>query len=92
MGRTVRQLKSEIDSREFATWMAYYAIAPWGEIRADLRSGIVAATVANSNPYRRGRNARVDEFMPFLESRGREMTDEEMKREVERGFALLTGK
>lgn len=88
----MKQLKSEMDSREFATWMAYYAIAPWGDVRADLRAGIVAATVANSNPYRKGRNARVEEFMPFVESRGRKMTDEEMMREVERGIALITGK
>lgn len=72
--------------------MAYYAIAPWGEMRGDLRAAIVAATVANSNAFRRGRNARVDEFMPFTDSRGREMTDEEMMREVERGFKLITEK
>lgn len=72
--------------------MAYFAIAPWGEMRSDLRAGIVAATVANSNPFRKGRNARVDEFMPFMESHGREMTDDEMMREFERGFSMLIGK
>lgn len=72
-------------------WMAYYAIQPWGEVRGDLRSAIIAATVANSNPYRKGRSARVDEFMPFADTHGREMTDEEMMREVERGFAAITG-
>ncbi|MCC6797714.1 MAG: DUF4035 domain-containing protein [Candidatus Hydrogenedentes bacterium] len=85
-------MKNELDSQEFALWMAYYAIQPWGEQRGDLRNAIVAATVANSNPYRKGRNARVDEFMPFADTRGREMTDEEMMREVERGFAMITGK
>lgn len=88
----MRQLKDSMDAREFGTWMAYYGVQPWGEQRGDLRSAIVAATIANSNPYRKGRNARVDEFMPFADTRARRMTDEEMMREVERGFALITGK
>lgn len=81
-----------MDAEEFKYWMAYYAIDPWGEERDDIRSAIVAATVSNSNPYRKGRNARVDDFLPFADMRAREMTDEEMMREVERGFAMITGK
>lgn len=81
-----------MDAEEFKYWMAYYAIDPWGEERSDIRSAIVAATVSNSNPYRRGRSARVDDFLPYADTRAREMTDEEMMREVERGFALITRK
>ncbi len=40
---------------------------PWGEERADLRSGIIAATIANSAPYRkRGRAFQPSEFMPVI--------------------------
>lgn len=35
--------------REFLEWQAYYRIEPFGEERADLRAGVVAATVANTS-------------------------------------------
>lgn len=35
--------------------MAYYQIEPWGDARADIRNGIVAALIYNAN---RGKNAR----------------------------------
>lgn len=33
--------------RELVEWAAYYQTEPWGEQRADLRAGVIAATVAN---------------------------------------------
>lgn len=30
-------------------WLALYRIDPWGEVRDDLRSGIVASVIANVN-------------------------------------------
>ncbi len=38
-----------MSSAEFAEWMAYYAIEPFGEERADLRMGILASLIANVN-------------------------------------------
>jgi hypothetical protein len=43
----VRELLNGMDSRELSEWLAYYGINPWGPERADLRAGVVAATVAN---------------------------------------------
>lgn len=40
---------ARISSRELVEWMAFDAVEPLGESRADLRMGIVAATVANVN-------------------------------------------
>ena len=45
---TVRELLSRIDSRELSEWFAYYRLNPWGQERADLRAGTIAATVANA--------------------------------------------
>jgi hypothetical protein len=36
-----------MSSLEFAEWMAYAGLEPFGEERADLRAGIIAATIAN---------------------------------------------
>ena len=44
---TVAELGERMSSRELSEWMAYSTLEPFGEERADLRSGIVAATIAN---------------------------------------------
>jgi hypothetical protein len=45
--------------------MAYYSLDPWGEERADLRSGIVAATMVNlQRDPRKGKPVSPDAFMP----------------------------
>lgn len=44
--------------------MADYAAAPWGEMRADLQAGIVAATVANVNRKADSRAFAPSDFMP----------------------------
>ena len=64
---TVRDLLDRCDSRELAEWEAYASIEPFGEERADLRAGIVAAAVANSNPYR-GKAWKPSDFMPKFEA------------------------
>jgi hypothetical protein len=62
-----------MSSREFAEWLAYFELEPFGEERADLRSGIVASTIANVNrdPKRRRRAFRPEDFMPRFGPRER---------------------
>lgn len=45
--------------------MAFYRLEPFGDERADLRAGIVASTVANSNRGKRGKITKATDFMPF---------------------------
>jgi hypothetical protein len=47
LGKTVRELLASIDSAELTEWLAYDRIEPFGEERADLRTGMVCSTVAN---------------------------------------------
>ena len=37
----------EMTSAQFAEWMAYSRVEPWGENRDDLRIGILASMIAN---------------------------------------------
>lgn len=65
---------SRISSRELTEWQAYYNLEPWGEERADLRSAIVASTVANTglifvDRKHRRRQYKVDDFMPDFGAR-----------------------
>lgn len=69
MGKTVRQLDMEIGSDEYAMWIAYNRLEPWGEERADLRSGIVAATVANQNIGKKQKPFSAAQFMPRFRAR-----------------------
>lgn len=66
LGMTVAELLNRISSRELSEWMAYAEVEPFGEERADLRSGIIASTVANTarDPKKRKQPYTADEFMP----------------------------
>lgn len=67
---TLAELGRRMSVAEFRLWRAEYAREPWGEMRADLRAGTVAATVANYAGKMRDKAApaaRATEFMPFLE-------------------------
>lgn len=56
--------------RVYREWHAYYQVEPFGEKRADFRSAIVAATIANTMGRRKGQPAfRVEKFMPQFEPR-----------------------
>ena len=64
---TVRELLSRIDSHELSEWIAYQGIEPFGEERADLRSGIIAAVTANAWRGKGDKAMSPQDFMPFYE-------------------------
>lgn len=69
----------------YLEWMQYYELEPFGEERADLRAGIIAATVANCLARKKGRPAfRVTDFMPLLKAEPkREKTPEELFKKIQ---------
>lgn len=50
--------------QEFQGWWNYYQSDPWGEDRADLRSGIVASILANANSAK-GRRFKAKDFLLY---------------------------
>ena len=46
MGKTVRQLKREMELPEFNAWRAFSQVEPIGEYREDLRMAILNNTIA----------------------------------------------
>jgi hypothetical protein len=66
---TVRELEYRMTAREMDEWRAYARIEPFGEERDDLRMGTIAATVANSAPFRKkGSKAfKPSDFFPDFE-------------------------
>ena len=90
---SVRQCQQEISSREFAEWIAYNRLEPFGERRADLRTGIVASVIANVNRDKKKRSKpfKAEEFMPEFGSEYTEyvMTPEETAETANRIFGQL---
>ena len=66
---SVRRALAEIDSAEFAEWMAYSQIEPFGPEREDQRFGVLAALIANVNRDSKTKPEpfTVDEFFPRYE-------------------------
>jgi hypothetical protein len=87
-------LQEEISSLEFSEWLAYYRLEPFGDERADLRSGIVASTVANAHrdPKRRHRPFEAREFLPHFEAERDPQSWEDQLHIVELWNTALRGK
>jgi len=74
--------------------MAYYELEPFGEDRADLRSGIVASTIANvnRNPKKRRKAFTASEFMPDFEKERAPASPETLLAKVEMLNAAFGGR
>ena len=69
-----RELQARMSSADFAEYVALNSIEPIGEERADLRAGIIAATIAGSQ----GARAKPIDFMPFTKKRDGRQSPSEM--------------
>ena len=67
LGMTARELLQRMGSDELSEWMAFYQLEPFGDYRADYRSGVVASTFANAHRAKDASPFRPEDFMPFLE-------------------------
>jgi len=65
----VAEAQRWISSREFAEWMAYDRIDPFGAKRGDLQAGIVASTLVNL--FSKNGKATPDNFLLKFERRVR---------------------
>jgi hypothetical protein len=65
MGIPVGEMLRRMTASELTEYMAYDQIEPIGEPRADLRLGILAATVANHSASPPRQAAKPVDFMPF---------------------------
>jgi hypothetical protein len=89
MGRTVRELLHGMDAAELQEWVAYYELDPWTQDRADLRAGIVAATVANANSTKG--KFRPADFMVDYAKRHREPKTPEQLKDMARIITAMMG-
>lgn len=67
LGRTVGELFETITLDELEEWAEFYALEPFGEWRADVRSAHIVTTLANINrdPKQREKPYAISDFMLF---------------------------
>lgn len=75
MGMPVRELLSRIGSDELTEWMAFYQLEPFGDMRADLRSGVIASTIANANRAKHAQAFTPEDFMPFIDRHAKQSAE-----------------
>jgi hypothetical protein len=83
LGKTVGELEQTMTAVEMQEWMMFAAKEPFGEIRADIRAGIIAAAVAAL----KGRRTTPLDFMPFFErAEAKEETSAQLAERFHREF------
>jgi len=73
--------------------MAYERLEPWGEIRADLRAGIIASTVVNcQRTSDSGSPVQPSDFMPDFMKESKPLDPKETSDQIKAFFTRVTGK
>jgi hypothetical protein len=85
----VREMLARMGSDEFSEWLAYYQLEPFGDYRADYRSGVMASTFANAHRAKDASPFRPEDFMPFLE---KQATQQDVGLNVARFMAMFAHK
>ena len=81
LGRTVAQLQSEMSSDEFAHWVAFYRLEPFGYEVSNWRAALVAAATANTaGKKRNGQPFAPSDFMPRKPELARQQSAEEQRK------------
>ncbi|WP_250467631.1 DUF4035 domain-containing protein [Caballeronia sp. GAFFF2] len=80
---SVVRAQREIDSVEFADWMAFYNIEPFGERIADIRMGMLAATTANIHRDPKTKAFEPADFMPWVKAPPKAVLFEDPKEQAQ---------
>lgn len=91
---SVRQAQKEITGNEFSEWIAYMELEPFGEERGDLRSAIVAMTMANAWRKKGARLFKPEDFMPDFDGsrrKAKRLTDSNWRSQRAGMKAMLMG-
>lgn len=81
---SLRRAQQEIDSREFAEWVALYTLEPFGPERLDLAAARIAATVAAGAS---GKSQRLQDHMPDFGSAPMRQSKQQVRNAIQ-GWAM----
>ena len=74
----MRQAQEDVDSREFAEWMAFMAVEPMGEERSDMHAALLALMQASAYAGK-GAKPKFADFLPEYWKEKKEQTPGQMK-------------
>lgn len=77
---------------EFTSWAAFYRLEPWGDMRADLRNGVVASLLYNVHRNKEAAPLTPADFMLFTEKPAAETPANESDPLKRRFQALFPGR
>ena len=84
---------ASVGSDELTEWMAFYQLEPFGDMRADYRSGVLASTFANAHRADGVKPFTPEDFMPFMDrSRRSEAMRDETSVNVQQFKAMFAHK
>ena len=85
----MKEAQRDIDSREFAEWIAYEDIAPGNPERADLNAAFICVAISNAMRGKKGRSAKPADYMPKFRARRRVLPSvHELKRKLGIGLNM----
>lgn len=85
---TVRELEHRMEYREFCEWAEFYSQDPWGELRADRRTALLALQFHNAHRSRNSPPAKLDDFMLYEPFKQEETEEQAGQRLVAQALAL----
>lgn len=60
---TISRLDVEMSSSEYSDWIVFAETEPFGDVRANIHSGTIAAIIANVNKQKGSRSYTYKDFM-----------------------------
>lgn len=85
---TVREMSERMDYTEFLEWQVFYANDPWGELRADRRTALLASQFYNAHRNKNSPPAKLNDFMLYEPFKQVETEDEAAARLMNQVRAL----
>lgn len=68
-----------MSSTEFSEWMIYAELEPFGSLRDDQRSGVIAATLANVNAGKSSKTYTYEDFLYTKLTKRVQTVDEQLR-------------
>lgn len=88
MGMPVKLLMTHLDSRDVSEYMAFSKLEPFGSRQDDLRAGVIASTVFNSNPFRK-KGSRTVQPKDFITVRSEPTFHKQSAEEIKFAFRKI---
>lgn len=79
LGRSVAELGQTVSAREMQDWAEYWTLEPWGAMRDNLHTGIMASLLFNAN---RGQGQEPRQPQDFMITDGESAKETKMQKFV----------